>query len=76
MSVQRLSPRSIRRVERATGETIVMAWANGGYIFDFVTPAHRHGWYSKRDGSWGWEEHPLHYTSCFDEFFPEEKRVQ
>ena len=79
MSAQRLSPRSVRRIERATGQPIVRAWSHGGYVFPFVVAdperpdGHRHGWYDKHgSGSWGWaDDPPRHYTSCRDELFAE-----
>lgn len=64
MSAQVLSVRSVRRIERATGQTIDRAWGHGGYVFDFVTPQHRHGWWSRKTNQWGWEQNPLCYTSC------------
>jgi hypothetical protein len=66
VSSQRLSPRTIRRIGRATGlgNQIVRGWAHGGYIHDFVTTTHRHGWFDLRTGGWGWVEDPICYTSC------------
>lgn len=66
MGAQRLSNRSIRRIERATGLRIQRAWAHGGYIMDFVTPDHRHGWWDKRTGEYAPmpEEGLMHYTTC------------
>lgn len=64
MSGQQLGPKSLRRIERAVGEPVRRGWSHGGYVFGFVTPDHRHGWWSKRDGSWGWNDDPIHYTSC------------
>lgn len=71
MSAQRLSERSRRRIERATGLTIVRAWAHGGYEMDFVTPEHRHGVWDKKTGAWRYlaEQEVCHYTSC-SELFP------
>lgn len=66
MSVQVLNDRSCRRIQRSTGETVLRAWANGGYVFEFVTPEHRHGWWDKKTGGWGWipDEDVCHFTSC------------
>lgn len=66
MSAQRLSARSLRRIERTTGLEVLRGWAHGGYIHDFVTPDHRHGWYDKKAGTWGWivGDDLSHYTSC------------
>jgi hypothetical protein len=70
VSAQRLSARSVRRIERGTGLAIRRAWAHGGYVFAFVTTDHRHGWWDKKTGEWGWDASPLaHYSSC-DEMFP------
>lgn len=68
MSAQRLSARSIRRIERAIGEPVLRAWAHGGYTFDFVTPDHRHGWWSKKTGEFGWDwaDEFMHYTTCWE----------
>ena len=70
MSAQQLSPRSIRRIERATGLKLRMAWSHGGYTMGFATEDHRHGWYDKKSGEWGFEEPTVHYSSCF-RFWPE-----
>lgn len=66
MSAQVLSPKSVARIERATGLTgeIRRGWANGGYVLSFVTHDHRHGLFDKKTGQWCWEEDPIHYTSC------------
>lgn len=70
MGTQVLSPRSMRRIARSTGLEILRAWASGGYVFGFVTPGHRHGWWDKKTGEWGWETDDdfCHYTSCRDMF--------
>lgn len=69
MSAQRLSARSIRRIERSTGLSIRRAWSWGGYRMEFVTADHRHGAWHRRTGEWCWIQSPMHYTSC-DEMFP------
>ena len=72
MSAQTLNPRSTRRVARSTGLDVIRAWSHGGYTFSFVTADHRHGWWSKKDGVWGWDEDgglSPHYSSCH-ELFP------
>lgn len=64
-----LSPRSTRRIARATGLDVVRAWGHGGYVHGFVTADHRHGSYSLRDGAWEWDQEPVtHYSSCSDVF--------
>lgn len=83
MSAQRLSAKSVRRIERDTGLVITRGWAHGGYTFDFVVhdvehpDRHRHGWWNKKSGEWGIEADGgryghgvLHYTTCA-ELFPE-----
>jgi hypothetical protein len=67
VSVQRLGDKAIRRLERATGQDILRAWANGGYLLTFVATAHRHGWFDKKTEQWGWDQEPNHNsaaTSC------------
>jgi hypothetical protein len=66
-----LSDRSARRIARSVGLEITRAWGHGSYVHTFVTPEHRHGWYSVKSGEWGWEaEPPVHKTSC-GELFPD-----
>lgn len=77
MSAQRLSPKSTRRIERATGLQIVRAWSHGGYTFDFViadaeSPVHHwHGQFDKKTGEWSVALEPdvTHYDTC-KEMFP------
>lgn len=64
MSAQRLGAKATRRIEHAIGEPVLRAWSHGGYTMDFVTPDHRHGWWNKTTGEFGWTENPMHYTSC------------
>lgn len=85
MSAQRLSEKKTRRIERWTGLKIVRAWAHGGYVYDFVTPAteggaHLHGSVDKRigDPNSAYGEFTLydhasvaHYTTC-KELFPDD----
>ncbi|MEC3994024.1 hypothetical protein VSR01_10885 [Actinacidiphila sp. DG2A-62] len=70
MSAQRLGPKALRRIARATDLDIVRGWAWGGYTLYFVTADHQHGWFDKKTGEWGWDESPQpHYSSCA-ELFP------
>jgi hypothetical protein len=78
MSAQRLGDKKIRRLARDTGLPVVRAWAHGGYIYDFVTQGHLHGWYSLKSGEWGIENgYVVHYNTCeprsgeIDELFPD-----
>ena len=64
MSAQRLGPKAIRRIERSVGEPVLRGWSHGGYTMGFVTPDHRHGWWNKVTGEWGWEDPAFHYSSC------------
>lgn len=68
MSAQRLSERSKRRVERATGLTIARAWAHGGYWMDFVViteNGHEHGSWNKTSGELDYPiKGPVHYNTC------------
>jgi hypothetical protein len=66
MSAQVLSSRSTRRIARATGLEIARAWGHGGYVMNFVTVDHEHGWWNKKTGEWGLDDKTsvVHYTSC------------
>lgn len=66
MSAQRLNTRNTRKIATATGLPVIRAWAHGGYVHDFVTAGHLHGWYSLKTGEWGIEiEVSMHYNTCF-----------
>lgn len=69
MSAQRLSPKKTRRLVRKTGLPIVRAWAHGGYVYDFVTAGHLHGWFDIRTDTWGLEKDQnfYHYDTCSPE---------
>lgn len=71
MGAQRLSDKSARRLGRITGlgESLIRAWAHGGYVHDFVTDDHRHGWVDIKIGVWDWDDDPVHYSSC-ETLFP------
>ena len=65
MGAQRLSERKTRRIARATGLPVIRAWSHGGYVFDFVTAGHLHGWYDLKTGGWGIETTvSSHYDTC------------
>jgi nitric oxide reductase large subunit len=70
VSAQILSDRAMRRIAASTGLDLACAWGHGGYIMRFVTADHRHGWWDKKTGEWGYEDAPMHYASC-RELFPE-----
>lgn len=70
---QRLGEKSITRLERAIGVDILRAWPQGRHLLAFVATAHRHGWFDKTTGEWGWQDNPRHYLSC-TELFPEEMK--
>lgn len=66
MGAQRLSERKTRRIATATGLPVIRAWGHGGYVHDFVTAGHLHGWYSLKTGEWGIEpEVRTHYNTCW-----------
>ncbi len=69
MSAQHLNAKSVRRLIRATGLDIIRGWSHGGYTLGFVTAEHRHGWFDKKTGEWGYDDITMHYTSC-EELFP------
>lgn len=66
MSLQRLGDKALRRIERTIGEPVLRGWANGGSVFGFVTPDHRHGWWTKRTEEWGWEATGGCVSSCWE----------
>jgi hypothetical protein len=72
MSAAPLSPRYVRRIERVVGEPVLRAWGHGTYVMGFVTPDHRHGWWDKKTGTFGWIEDPMHYSSCLTAWPKEE----
>jgi hypothetical protein len=72
MSAQRLSARSIRRIERSIGEPVLRAWSHGGYWMAFVTPDHRHGSWHRRTTNVAWHGDGVrHYETC-RETWPED----
>lgn len=60
MSAQRLNAKSIRRIERDVGLSILRGWGHGGSGFAFVTDDHRHGFWDKKDQTWDWDDEPAH----------------
>jgi len=65
MGAQRLSEKKTRRIATATGLPVIRAWGHGGYVHDFVTAGHLHGWYSLKTGEWGIETGRIcHYDTC------------
>lgn len=58
MSLQRLSAKSIRRIERTIGESVARAWSNGGYWMFFETPDGRRGEWHRRTQEWRWYAPP------------------
>lgn len=66
MSAQRLNERNTRRIAAATGLPVIRAWSHGGYVHDFVTQGHMHGWYALKTGEWGIAtEVRTHYNTCW-----------
>lgn len=80
MSVQRLGPRWRRRLSRITGETVVIGWANGGYVHGFATAEHRHGWFDLKSGAFGWYPaegvRHVHLSSCYGDEWPPHLRAR
>lgn len=65
VSAQRLSARKTRRIARVTGLPVIRAWSHGGYVHDFVTAGHLHGWHDLKTGEWGiYAEVTTHYNTC------------
>jgi hypothetical protein len=65
VSAQRLNERNTRKIAEATGLPVIRAWGHGGYVHDFVTQGHLHGWYSLKTGEWGIETGKVtHYNTC------------
>lgn len=65
MSAQRLNGRNTRKIAAITGLPVIRAWGHGGYVHDFVTAGHLHGWYSLKTGEWGIETGlVMHYDTC------------
>jgi hypothetical protein len=78
LSLQRLSDRSRRRIERGIGLSIVRAWSFGQYnVYLFVIAdesvedLHRHGVYNRKDESYQLidVDDVTHITTCA-ELFP------
>lgn len=65
VGAQRLSERKTRKIASVTGLPVIRAWSHGGYVFDFVTQGHLHGWYSLKTGEWGIEAVKTHYNTCW-----------
>lgn len=70
MSVQRLGAKKLRKLERVVGEPILRGMASGGYVFEFITPDHRHGGYDLKTGEFWWVENPSHYYPSCRETWP------
>lgn len=65
MGAQRLSERNTRKIAKATGLPVIRAWGHGGYVHDFVTEGHLHGWYALKTGEWGIQTgRVMHYNTC------------
>lgn len=56
------SDKSVQAIAAETGLPVRAAFSWGGYMYDFVYPdpsvpeLHRHGWYSRKDRTWGVED--------------------
>lgn len=77
MSAQRLGKKMLRRISSAANANVIRGWAHGGYMFNFVTAEHFHGYYDKRDGNVVWyPPDEGHYSSCYSEEWPEHLRAR
>lgn len=64
MGARPLGAKLTRRIARETGQDVERAVGYGGYTFEFRTTDHRHGWWDKKTGEWGWDDDPMHWASC------------
>lgn len=74
MSAQRLSPKNVTKIAQHTGLDVLMAWAHGGYDFEFVTADHRHGLFNKVSKEWRFyteDDYFLHYSPFCQVHWPE-----
>lgn len=75
MSLSRIGPKKLRRVQRAVGDdatvlrAVVGSHAPEYWVWHFVTQDHRHGWYDSRSGEWEFHDAATErcVSSC-DEF--------
>lgn len=68
MSAQRLNDKKTLKWGEALNLPIIRMWGYGGYTHAFVTEDHRHGWVDTKTGEHGFDDNPLHYTSCAELF--------
>lgn len=58
MSLSRIGPNKLRRIQVAVGDdatvlrAVVASHAPEYWVWHFVTQDHRHGWYDSRTGEW------------------------
>lgn len=72
MGHQRLSLRTIGRVNRITGHSFTRGWANGGYYYNMYMNlgghnGHTHWSYDLKTGECTIIIIPIHFTSCDSE---------
>lgn len=72
MGAQRLSDKNTAKWAHRLDLPLRRMWSFGGYTFAIVTDDHRHGWVDSKTGEVEWDEAPGHFTSCFDELWPDE----
>lgn len=70
MGSAQLGPKWMRRIRRVTGLDVVHASGFGGYVFQFTTTDHVHGWFDLKayrnteDEIWGLYDTCPRYASC------------
>jgi hypothetical protein len=69
MSIQSLSPRSVRRIARITGLPVQAAWGHGTYVHSFVTDGHRHWWFDLKNRTWGRDQGKIYHTNVCRRLF-------
>jgi hypothetical protein len=75
VSLSRIGPKKLRRIQRAVGDNATVLRAVVGshapeyWVWHFVTQDHRHGWYDSRTGEWEFHNAATEWcvSSC-DEF--------
>lgn len=65
MGSQILSPTSTRRIASATGLNIIRALGHGGQTMTFITADHKHGWWNKATGDWGFYDDAVTEKTAF-----------
>jgi hypothetical protein len=83
VSLARIGPKKLRRIQAAIGDDATVLRAVVGshwpeyWVWHFVTADHRHGWYDSRSGEWAFHEAADEWcmSSC-DEFPDHAERAE